>query len=177
MTEAGVQDAVTHIPHADEAELADLYSGAPAFVLPTTHEGPSATILEAMACGAPVITVDHTTIDEGFTEDALVLEAPEITRLAVAMLEVARNTDLARALSRGGREVASGFSWRRTARQTIDALAEVARGGRVHPGKRTVCDPGLPRPSSGGPRAGSRTSSQPDAPPGHGSSILSSVEW
>lgn len=124
--ETGVSEWMSHFPHLDQPEIATLYSAATAFVLPTTHEGLSATILEAMACGAPVITADHATIHEGFADDALVVEAPKVDLLTDAMLRLARDEELAESLSRGGREVASEFSWERTARRTMQALVEVA---------------------------------------------------
>lgn len=123
----GLEDIVVHIPHLDQEALAAVYSGAIAFLLATTHEGLSATILEAMACGAPVLTVDHATLHEGFTAGAYVVEAPEVDLLREAMVEVAGSDELRGRLSRNGLECASAFSWDRTARSTLEACAEVAR--------------------------------------------------
>jgi glycosyltransferase involved in cell wall biosynthesis len=124
--QTGVAGHAVHIAHLEQGRLADVYSGATAFVLPTTHEGLSATILEAMACGTPVVTVDHAPLHEGFAEHTLMLEAPERDALGQALVRVGEDDALRDALSRAGRRCAAGFSWRRTAEETMDALRAVA---------------------------------------------------
>ncbi len=127
VAETKTGDRVTHIPHLEQDDLASAYSGATAFFLPTTHEGLSATILEAMACGTPVVTVDHAPLREGFREHALVLEQPTHELLRDAITQVVTEPDLREQLSRAGRECAARFTWRRTAEETMDALWEVAQ--------------------------------------------------
>ena len=123
---AGLVDHVTHISHVEQPELAQLYSGATAFVLPTTHEGLSATILEAMACGTPILTVEHAPLNEGFREHVLVLPRPDVALMRDAMIELAGDPALCARLSRAGRDCAARFPWRKTSEQTMAALWDVA---------------------------------------------------
>jgi glycosyltransferase involved in cell wall biosynthesis len=123
---AGLQERITHIPHLDQERLATVYSGSIGFFLPTIHEGFSATILEAMACGTPVVTVDHAALREGCKEHVLALEAADVGLQRDAMLRLATDNMYREALSRSGLEGAKRFSWQSTAEQTMASLWEVA---------------------------------------------------
>lgn len=123
---AGVEERTTYIPHLPQTDLRWLYAAATAFVLATTHEGFSFTILEAIACGAPVITIDHPPLREGVAQACHVLPAPEVDLLADAMAEVAASPELRADLRRRGLETAARFSWRRAAEETMAVLAEAA---------------------------------------------------
>jgi glycosyltransferase involved in cell wall biosynthesis len=122
----GLADRVIYRTYLDQELLAAVYGASLAFVLPTTHEGLSATILEAMACGAPVLTVDHATLHEGFAEASLMLERPDVGLLRDAFVELGTDPARRAALSSAGLKTAEGFSWRKTAQLTMDALFEVA---------------------------------------------------
>jgi glycosyltransferase involved in cell wall biosynthesis len=122
----GLADWVIYRTHLDQEPLAAVYGATLGFVLPTTHEGLSATILEAMACGAPVLTVDHATLHEGFAEASYVLPRPEVDLLRDALAELGSDAARRTALSAAGRACAAGFSWRATSEHTMAALWEVA---------------------------------------------------
>lgn len=123
----GVEEFVSYLPHLDQESLALLYAGADAFVLPTTYEGISYTMFEAMASGAAVVTVDHPTLAEGAGDAALTLPSPSASDLYEGMRQVALDPSLRRELGRRGRERAATFSWTRNARETALILDRVAR--------------------------------------------------
>jgi glycosyltransferase involved in cell wall biosynthesis len=135
----GVADAVVHINHLEHRELALLYAGADVFALPTTHEGFSWTILEAMASGAPVLTADHASLHEkGVATAAAVVPEPTPAALAAALRRLLTDPDLRRRHSEAGRAVVAGLSWARTAAETMAVLDRVgapadARRRRGHP--------------------------------------------
>ncbi len=127
IAERGLADAVSYIPFAAREDLVELYGAATAFVLPTLHEGFSFTILEAMACGTPVITFDHPPLHEaGVRQAALVVEDVSAEGLRRAMREVIERPEFSADLRRKGLVCAARFSWREVAGQTMAVLCEAA---------------------------------------------------
>jgi glycosyltransferase involved in cell wall biosynthesis len=125
--ERGLGEAAFYIPFAPREDLVELYSAATAFVLPTEHEGFSFTILEALACGAPVVTFDHPPLNEaGVREAVLAIEQPSAETLFTAMRDLAGQPERREDLRRRGLACAARFSWREVARQTMDVLCEAA---------------------------------------------------
>jgi glycosyltransferase involved in cell wall biosynthesis len=100
-------------------ELADLYRGAAALVLPSRYEGFGLPVVEAMASGTPVVVSDEPTLRE-VAGDAAVYAQPggiaDAIRLAL---------DDRERLSRAGLERARLFSWEETARRTADVYRRV----------------------------------------------------
>lgn len=120
------REAVRHLEFIDQDRLATLYRGASAFVLPS-EEGFSFTILEALASGCPVVTVDHPALDEGGVRSAvLCVVRPDPADLRAAISRVLNDASLRRTLRGRGLEVAHCFDWDTTARDTMAILAEVA---------------------------------------------------
>ena len=127
ISERGLDGAAFYIPFAPREDLIELYSAATAFVLPTEHEGFSFTILEAMACGAPVVTFDHPPLHEaGVHEATLAIERPSAEALSKALCEIIDQPDLRDRLRRAGLACASRFSWKQVAADTMAVLCEGA---------------------------------------------------
>ena len=128
VTRLGIEAAVTHVEHLDQGELATLYRGALGFVLPTAQEGFSATILEALASGCPVLTVEHSALSEaGLDQAALTVPDARRETLAAGLKRLVDDEPERARLRAAGPRHASGFSWQETAAKTMDVLAEVAR--------------------------------------------------
>ena len=104
-----------------EAELPSLYSHALACVYPSLFEGFGFPVLEAMACGAPVITSNTTSLGE-IGEGAAVLVDPLDTRaLTQALIRIGSDPSLRQTLGRKGLARAADFSWARTGALTLQA--------------------------------------------------------
>ena len=106
-----------------DRELAELYSGAMAFVYPSLYEGFGLPVLEAMQCGAAVIA--SRAVREAGGDAALY--ADTVQELANAMSEVAASPDLARRLREQSLAHAHEFSWERAARRTREVYEEARK--------------------------------------------------
>lgn len=118
----GVSEYVRYISHMEQEQLARLYAGADLFVLPTVYEGLSWTILEAMASGTPVLTVEHPTLQEGAGEAVLAVPTPCVEDLVKGLTCLLTDQALRRSHAEKGRERAKQFSWEITARETMKIL-------------------------------------------------------
>jgi len=116
---------IRYVAHLDWNALAAIYAGADLFVLPTEHEGLSFTILEAMASGAPVVTLDHAALEDGMRDAVGLAQSPEPEQLAAAVLQSLK-PQRRQALSQRGLEVSRRFSWRENAKATLNIIQEVA---------------------------------------------------
>lgn len=123
----GLVDGLVHIDHLEQDELALLYAAADLFVLPSTYEGISWTVFEAMASGTAVIGVDHPTMTEGAADAALVIGDPSVDELAGAMLTLLGDPKKRVQLEEAGKLRAEQFSLRESARATTAVLDEAAR--------------------------------------------------
>lgn len=104
-----------------DEELAVLYSATTCFVFPSMYEGFGLPPLEAMACGAPVVASDRSSIPEVVGDAGLLVDPTEPEALADAIESVVLSPDAAADLRRRGMERARQFTWRRSAELTLAA--------------------------------------------------------
>jgi glycosyltransferase involved in cell wall biosynthesis len=131
--ELGLTDRVKLTGFVSEQEKRDLYRAASIFVFTSEYEGFGLTPLEAMACGAPVISSNRSSLPE-VVGDAGILIDPEPEAIARAMRDALGNPDMRARLSASGLERAALFSWERTADMTLDAYDDVlGRAGALRP--------------------------------------------
>jgi glycosyltransferase involved in cell wall biosynthesis len=126
----GLQDRVKFLGYVDRLALPALFSDATAFVYPSLLEGFGMPVVEAMACGAPVITSNSSSLCEIAREAALLIDPLSSDDIAEAMLSVAEDNRLRRELSRTGLARAAEFSWTRTAELTLEAYHEALGASR-----------------------------------------------
>jgi glycosyltransferase involved in cell wall biosynthesis len=104
----------------EDAVLPGLYAGAEGFVLPSLHEGFGLCVLEAMACGVPVVAADTGALPET-CGGAASMVAPNGLAVWEGLRGVLGDPGERARLRAAGLQRASGFGWDRTARE-VDAL-------------------------------------------------------
>lgn len=110
------------------AEMAFLYSRATVFVFPSLYEGFGLPVLEAMACGAPVVTSNRSALPESAGDAGLLVDPASAVAVADAILALIDDADRRTELRRRGRARAAGFSWDVTARRTWAVYQELVEG-------------------------------------------------
>jgi glycosyltransferase involved in cell wall biosynthesis len=110
-----------------DADLPALYSGALAFVFPSLYEGFGLPVLEAGACGVPVITSNTSSLPEVAGDAALLVDPHDVDAIAEAMYRLVTDEALRAELVRRGFENVKRFSWEKCARETLAVLEEVGR--------------------------------------------------
>jgi len=125
VAERGLADRVEFRPYVPFADLPDLYRGALALVYPSLWEGFGLPVLEAMACGTPVLTSRGSGTEEVAGEAALLIDPIDQSALEAALRRLVQEPQLRDRLRQRGLRQASGFRWADTAtatRQLLESL-------------------------------------------------------
>ncbi len=121
-TELGIKDRVKFLSYVPYEELPIIINGAIALVFPTLWEGFGLPVLEAMACGTPVITSNLASLPE-ITGDAAILINPyRVEAITEAMDTMANDPQWRSRLSTLSLQQAKKFSWQKTATATTEVL-------------------------------------------------------
>jgi glycosyltransferase involved in cell wall biosynthesis len=121
----GLAEHVRCLGHVERAELAALFRGASAFVYPTLYEGFGLPVLEAMACGVPVVAGDIPAIQEVAGDAVMRVNPRDVVELVAAVRRVLEQPDLQHQLQKRGRARSLGYQWRRAAEATLDVYRSV----------------------------------------------------
>jgi glycosyltransferase involved in cell wall biosynthesis len=109
---------VKTIGYVSRADLPALYSGSAAFVFPSLAEGFGLPVLEALACGAPVVTSSCVPLPN-LKNVALICNPNNTAEIAASLKRILENDAEAARLKSAGKEYAQTFTWRRAARETL----------------------------------------------------------
>jgi len=104
-------DRVKFVGYVDAADKNALLSGSTAFVFPSLYEGFGFPVLEAMACGVPVLCSDTSSLPEVAGEAALLVNPLEADDIERGLHELTTNDDLRRTLIERGYQQAPKFTW------------------------------------------------------------------
>jgi alpha-1,3-rhamnosyl/mannosyltransferase len=129
LEEPAVRARVRRLGQLDPDRQAAVYAGAEALLLPSLGEGFGLPVLEAMACGTPVVTSDRSSLPEVAGDAAVLCDPLDEESIAAALSSVLNDPELADRLRQRGLARASGFTWERTARETAACYREVLGGG------------------------------------------------
>jgi glycosyltransferase involved in cell wall biosynthesis len=121
----GLEGAVRFTGHVPEADLPYLYNAANVFCLPSLYEGFGLPVLEAMACGTPVVCSTTPALLEVAGDAALSVDPRDHDALAEAIVRIIADQNLAPELAGRGLARAAYFSWERAAEQTVRVYQRV----------------------------------------------------
>lgn len=124
----GLEGRVIFTDYVPQSHLLPLLSGAKAFVFPSLFEGFGFPILEAMACGVPVVTSRASCLPEVAGDAALLVDPYNETELAHAMMKALTESALRANLIERGLRRAREFTWERCAAETLAVLEQVGKG-------------------------------------------------
>jgi len=125
--ELGVTEQVIFTGFVSDADLRALYSAARIYVCPSLYEGFGFTVLEAMACGAPVVCSHATSLPEVAGEAALYFDPYNPEDMARQLGRVFSDEALRASLIEQGRQNLQRFNWAETARQTLAVYHQALR--------------------------------------------------
>jgi glycosyltransferase involved in cell wall biosynthesis len=103
-----------------EKELAVLYKNAQAFVFPSLEEGFGIPVLEAMACGCPVISSNYASLPEVGGEAAIYFDPRNIQDMMEKIEQVLNSSELKKKLKENGLKRSKQFNWKTLAEQTLE---------------------------------------------------------
>lgn len=127
---AGVADRIHCTDYLPEVDLPGLYSGAIALVYLSHYEGFGLPVVEAMACGCPVICSNVASLPEAGGDAAYYIDAEEKDEVGIVMDQLASDTTLRNDMIHKGIMHASTLTWKRTAQETVKIFSQVAEAAR-----------------------------------------------
>jgi glycosyltransferase involved in cell wall biosynthesis len=126
----GVADRIVFTGHVPDEHLPALYAGAAAFATLSRWEGFGLPVLEAMACGTPVLGSDRASLPEIAGDAALLVDPDDDNACAAALERALTDDDLRSKLRAGGPRRAKRFTPGRFAARVLDALDAAIHAGR-----------------------------------------------
>jgi glycosyltransferase involved in cell wall biosynthesis len=129
LEQSPVKHAVLFPGYVADEDLPAIYAGAQALVFPSLCEGFGLPVLEAMACGTPVVSSNTSSIPEAGGEAALYFDPTDTAEITSATRRLLREADLQDSLRARGLAQAARFSWSLAAAATEAVYDAALRGG------------------------------------------------
>jgi glycosyltransferase involved in cell wall biosynthesis len=125
--ELGIADAVRFVGYVADDDLPALLNGALAYVTPSLYEGFGMTVLEAQACGTPVLASNVSALPEVVGDAGLLVDPHDVAAIANGIVQLVSDDVLRAQLRERGLHHAARWTWERTARQTLAVLEDAGR--------------------------------------------------
>ena len=123
VAELGITHQVKFLDYIPYSELPKIINQAIALVFPSLWEGFGLPVLEAMACGTPVITSNLSSLPEVAGDAAILINPYNTTEITEAMQAIATDSELRSRLSNQGITHSQKFSWEKTGKATVEVLS------------------------------------------------------
>ena len=111
--------------HFPQESLKKLYCGSQACIFPAVNEGVGLPVVEAMACGVPVLCSDKGALKEMAGEAPLYFDSDNIEEIALDMQKVVEDKALAARMIQKGHEVSRRINWENTVKETLAAIEKI----------------------------------------------------
>ena len=128
IAELGLEREVVIRGHASHDEMVSVYNAAALFIYPSSYEGFGMPVLEAMACGVPVITLNNTAFPEFAGGVAHLLPDARIETLVEGMRHVLDDDPLRQRMAKDGPRRAAAYDWRIVTRRYLDLMIPLTVG-------------------------------------------------
>ena len=128
IAESGIGDRVRVLDYVEDRALPSLYAGAAVFCQPSLYEGFGLPVVEAMACGAPVVASNNSSLPEVAGDAALLVDPLDSDALASGIARVLEDSVLHAELVDRGRIRSASFTWQSCAEKTLRVLRTVREG-------------------------------------------------
>lgn len=102
---------IVHLGTPDRSKLIEIYNAADMLIAPSLYEGFGLTVLEAMACGLPVITSNMSSLPEVVGDGAILVDPTDANQIADAVISIYKDTAMAKELVNSSLERAKMFTW------------------------------------------------------------------
>ena len=110
--------------YVPDKDLPALYSGAKAFLFPSLFEGFGLPIIEAQACGAPVLTSSISSMSEVAGDTAILVDPYDIDSIRNGIIKI-MDQEVAKELTKKGFENIKRFSWEKCAKETLKVFSSL----------------------------------------------------
>lgn len=127
IAELGLEEKVIWFGYVDDEDMPAIYNGADLFVLPSYYEGFGLPVLEAMACGTPLIASNVTSIPEVVGDAGILVSPTDVEELTRSMAALLKDQELRNTLIKKGLERSKTFSWEKCARETLEVYNELLK--------------------------------------------------
>ena len=117
-----LEGRITHLGYVPDDAMTSLYSHALGFVFPSLEEGFGLPVLEAMACGTPVITSNRSSLPEVAGDAGILVDPQDAYAIGEAMKKLITDEGLRNELQAKGLARARTFTWQRTAQKTLEIM-------------------------------------------------------
>jgi len=125
LEEIGLEDDVVFPGFVPDQDLPAVYTMADVFAFPSLYEGFGLPVLEAMACGTPVVCSNTSSLPEVAGKAAVLVSPQDVRGWREALDRILTSDELRADLRQHGLRQAAGFTWESAARKTCDAYREV----------------------------------------------------
>lgn len=126
VTRLKLADRVIFMGYVDDDDLPRFYQAATVFCYPSLYEGFGLPVLEAMACGTPVVTSNTSSLPELAGDAALLVNPTDVDAIADGLRLLLSDTTRREVLVTAGLQRASTYSWNRTAEATLTVIERAA---------------------------------------------------